>query len=678
MRRAGQRWRRRKALRVAAQQEVRQRQPGRLGRSAQHSALASDGWVDIEREREGVAVRASVAAPQEYVWRVLTDYERLPQVAPNVLTCEVVRYQPSGKLTLRQVGASQSSLWRAQLEVELELTHRRRSNSAWEIAFRSVGGDLQHLLGRWLVTPSSRSVFRSELLYEAEVELGAGPPVPGELRRTVLKAGVAKNVAALAHSAELEFDPSNRHSELRLAANDQRIDSYVPPAPKAKPRSYLGLDTVTLPPTSATTELSEQNQNEAPFSTAFKHQQQQQQQHQHQHEQHEHEQRAAEGTTHSRSADHPGSSQNAHQEHRTHPALEETSEGLEVHLRRLDYNEGLHWRILATAKVQAHPCFAHRALTEYSRLPEVVPQVLESRAERISERRWRVNQVVARRCKMLTLRASASLDVVEKNIEGPGLEREVQFRMAKGDFEALQGKWMIQPGPDPNTCVIKYAAEALSERGGLQGSGLMEPMLECVAFEDVPTALSALAREAEREADACSEEDSARLKRLSQKERIASANDLSALEWHLRAAGFNGKMPSRVQLVDAKRDDLAEAVKRAGGPAEVASMLGWDVRGVYRPMEWWLKLDNVNSEIQKFNAEHGLGPDEMPAPSFMRRVGRRDLARAMEYHSGAKQLAAKLGLRYSSRTKAGKQQQESSKRSKGRQDGQGPSQVAFQ
>lgn len=121
--------------------------------AATHAAAtqaAEDFSVEAERHGERVDVRAqaAVAAPVDVVWRVITDYERLPRFVPGVAK-SVVRSRGGNRLVLEQSGEARFFIFSFPIEVTLEVAERPRE---W-VSSRAVAGNVKSMSGRYEIHP---------------------------------------------------------------------------------------------------------------------------------------------------------------------------------------------------------------------------------------------------------------------------------------------------------------------------------------------------------------------------------------------------------------------------------------------------------------------------------------------------------------------------------------------
>jgi ribosome-associated toxin RatA of RatAB toxin-antitoxin module len=111
---------------------------------------AEDYSVETERrgERVDVRARAAIAAPADLVWRVITDYERLPRFIPGVAR-SVVRERRGNRLVLEQTGEARFFIFTYPIEVTLEVVEWPLD---W-ISSRAVGGNVRRMNARYEIHP---------------------------------------------------------------------------------------------------------------------------------------------------------------------------------------------------------------------------------------------------------------------------------------------------------------------------------------------------------------------------------------------------------------------------------------------------------------------------------------------------------------------------------------------
>jgi ribosome-associated toxin RatA of RatAB toxin-antitoxin module len=157
--------------------------------------------LDVEGDMKRIVAEVVVQAPLDTLWDVLTDYEALPSYVPNMETCQILERQ-KGRVRLRQIGCSQSLLWRIAAEAELEVDEIKKSPLRREVRFRSLGGDFERLEGSWILESdvSSSAHMTTFLRYEVNATPIAG--LPSQIVSYVVKAGLPSNIRAIVRVAE--------------------------------------------------------------------------------------------------------------------------------------------------------------------------------------------------------------------------------------------------------------------------------------------------------------------------------------------------------------------------------------------------------------------------------------------------------------------------------------------
>lgn len=150
--------------------------------------------VAVERRGETffVRARAAVDADAAIAWGVLTDYNRLAEFVPDLLTSRLVS-APGERPRLVQEGEAGFLLWRFRLRVELEI----EETPGARVAFRAVGGNLRRMQGAWRI---ERADNGSVLVYDAELEPGFWvPPLIGP---ALMRSDVAGQIAGVVREVE--------------------------------------------------------------------------------------------------------------------------------------------------------------------------------------------------------------------------------------------------------------------------------------------------------------------------------------------------------------------------------------------------------------------------------------------------------------------------------------------
>eukprot|EP00892_Ulva_mutabilis_P002982 jgi/Ulvmu1/12685/UM094_0042.1 len=663
---------------------------------ANAATFDEDPLASFAEQRSKISAEIPVAAPPDVLWGVLTDYDAHTYLMPNLEQCERLPSRRPDTALLYQKVFSQTPFWRMEASAVLEV--QESSALGWrKVKFRMVSGDFDELSGQWVVVPDSTDPQNSSILrYEIVLLPVSKALLPTSLRHFLLKKVFPGNILALATYAErlsqnrggslMDFlsaeqpnlvaaDPDENQAPLDIAnlppnpqapAPDRLIDPLDDPlapgwVPNRRPM-YLGVSSVPLPgqrqlevPAAAaaaaaaaapagaaelpTERLRREAQEEAqlrgadaaavppypPFPQA-----------------------AGEAAA-------AAAADAAYQRVDSHPFSD-----TEVHIRKLDTDSKLHWRLLASVDVAADAAAIWAVLTNYAALGRVVPviSVSEEVPRTVSNRRRsggrggvaapppglrRVRQVAAKRLPYVQLRTEVELDVLEKPGRAAEDAWELQFKQHRSDFDVLQGKWVIEPSPggEPNRHSLKYAVELVVHARPFRFLGIMEPIIERGIVEDIPSSLAAIRRVAE---------GAARPRVAPERGRAAVARADRVFEQfeELRAElsavyGERQQLPNRKELLASGRLDIINAISAFGGYTAVAEKMQWSVAKVTRrPRGYWGSLRNIQTELDLFNDEFDLPIGTVPKKSFLQKMSRWDIIKALERAGGSTEVAKML------------------------------------
>ena len=150
---------------------------------------------DMERLPMGMrrlAVQLRLAVDPQWMWAVLTDYDRLDRFIPNLASSRQI-WRRANRVAVEQVGTQQFCGLRFSARVTLELEEDRPSG---RLSFRMLDGDFRCFQGTWLVGSDSTS---SWLLYDLTVQGKPGMPIG--LIEQRLQEDLANNVRGVQREA---------------------------------------------------------------------------------------------------------------------------------------------------------------------------------------------------------------------------------------------------------------------------------------------------------------------------------------------------------------------------------------------------------------------------------------------------------------------------------------------
>ncbi|MEH2089189.1 SRPBCC family protein [Nostoc sp.] len=102
-----------------------------------------------ERQRQ-ISARVQIPHPVEQIWKVLTNYEALPDFLPNLAKSCLIEH-PDGGIRLEQVGSQRLLNFNFSARVVLDLEECFPKT----INFRMVEGDFKGFSGSWCLEPYS-------------------------------------------------------------------------------------------------------------------------------------------------------------------------------------------------------------------------------------------------------------------------------------------------------------------------------------------------------------------------------------------------------------------------------------------------------------------------------------------------------------------------------------------
>ncbi|BAZ51135.1 cyclase/dehydrase [Nostoc sp. NIES-4103] len=100
-----------------------------------------------ERQRQ-ITARVQIPQPVEQIWKVLTDYESLPDFIPNLAKSRLLDH-PNGGIRLEQIGSQRLLNFNFCARVVLDLVEYFPK----QIDFQMVEGDFKGFSGSWCLEP---------------------------------------------------------------------------------------------------------------------------------------------------------------------------------------------------------------------------------------------------------------------------------------------------------------------------------------------------------------------------------------------------------------------------------------------------------------------------------------------------------------------------------------------
>ncbi|XP_057971362.1 uncharacterized protein LOC131160063 [Malania oleifera] len=581
------------------------------------------------RERR-IKAEILVNADVESVWNALTDYEKLADFIPNLVCSGRIPCPHPGGIWLEQRGLQRALYWHIEARVVLDLQEFPNSFNDRELHFSMVDGDFKKFEGKWCIRSGKRSTT-TNLSYEVNVIPRFN--FPTIFLERIIRSDLPVNLQALSSRAEIIFE-----------------QNYKMPSTKC----FLSTTSAAVHVSSGVNLDGNVCEKDKLSLGKFK----------------------KDNASSSIGPLHPSATELS-----THWGifgkfckLDRHCMVDEVHLRRFDgllENGGVHRCVVATITVKAPVREVWNVMTAYERLPEIVPNLAISKIISRENNKVRIVQEGCKGLLYMVLHARVVLDLCER------LEQEISFEQVEGDFDAFQGKWLLEQLGNHHT-LLKYSVESRMHKD----SFLSEAIMEEVIYEDLPSNLSAIRdyieeKEAETSSETCDD------KKISEEQIASSDNgrdancnnlaeqlfvqnnsspsrqrprvpglqrDMKVLKSEILAFisehGQEGFMPMRKQLRKHGRGDIENAIKQMGGFTRIASLMNLSLAYKYRkPKGYWDNLENLKEEISQFQKNWGMDPSFMPSRKSFERAGRYDIARALEKWGGLLEVSRLLSLK---------------------------------
>ncbi|KAL8034622.1 hypothetical protein ABFX02_12G040200 [Erythranthe guttata] len=162
------------------------------------------------RERR-IKGEISVDSDVDSVWRALTDYERLADFIPNLVSSGRIPCPHPGRIWLEQRGLQRALYWHIEARVVLDLQEFLISEDDRELRFSMVDGDFKKFEGKWSVKSRNDGLGITSLGYEVNVIPRFN--FPAIFLERIIRSDLPVNLHALACRSESNFEsPLYSHS----------------------------------------------------------------------------------------------------------------------------------------------------------------------------------------------------------------------------------------------------------------------------------------------------------------------------------------------------------------------------------------------------------------------------------------------------------------------------------
>ncbi|OKH52251.1 cyclase [Calothrix sp. HK-06] len=119
----------------------------------------------IAERRRQITAKVEISRPPEIVWKVLTNYEALPEFIPSLHSSKRLEHPQPGGIRVEQIGREQLLKLNFNARVVLDLFE----SFPKEISFQMVEGDFKEYSGSWLLQPCDNDQSTTNLCYTLTV-----------------------------------------------------------------------------------------------------------------------------------------------------------------------------------------------------------------------------------------------------------------------------------------------------------------------------------------------------------------------------------------------------------------------------------------------------------------------------------------------------------------------------
>ncbi|CAN1835978.1 hypothetical protein LINPERHAP1_LOCUS34608 [Linum perenne] len=580
----------------------------RRRRSSRQRRVPCEVEVVSWRERK-IRAHIHVNSDVQFLWTVLTDYERLADFIPNLTSSGRIPCPHPGRIWLEQRGLQRALYWHIEARVVLDLQELPISDDCHELHFSMVDGDFKKFEGKWSVNSGARP-GTTVLSYEVSVIPRFN--FPAIFLERIIRSDLPVNLQALACRAEKQVMTLSNHK----TKPDKLSSSISEPRDLGDTYTTPNLSPVPAPP-------SDINCNWGIFGKAC--------------------------------------------------SLDRRCLVDEVHLRRFDgllENGGVHRGVVASITVKAPLREVWNVLTSYESLPEIVPNLAISKILSRENNKVRILQEGCKGLLYMVLHARVVLDLCEQyereisfeQVEGDFdsfhgkwvleqlgshhtlLKYFVESKMHKDTFlsEAIMEEVIYEDLPS-NLCAIRDYVEKKQAVNSFESDDLGKHSEHKLSSDDIN--LNHTSAEEEQVTDFdddISSRQKPRVPGLQRDVEILKSELLKFVSEH----GQEGFMPMRKQLRLHGRVDIEKAITRMGGFRRVALLMNLSLAYKNRkPKGYWDSLDTLQEEINRFQKSWGMDPSFMPSRKSFERAGRYDIARAFEKWGGVHEVSRLLALK---------------------------------
>lgn len=161
--------------------------------SAQQQSALRSGRVVLEGENGQYTGRVLVTASVDTAWNVLTDYNNFKNFIPTVISSAILKADGTKK-TYEQVNVTRILVFSYQSRLVVATSESYPT----QIAFRAIEGDVNSLVGAWMLEP----VSPNQVLVTHQVAVEPNASVPRRVFFNIYKSTLENSIGALKQEME--------------------------------------------------------------------------------------------------------------------------------------------------------------------------------------------------------------------------------------------------------------------------------------------------------------------------------------------------------------------------------------------------------------------------------------------------------------------------------------------
>jgi ribosome-associated toxin RatA of RatAB toxin-antitoxin module len=164
------------------------------------NAAGANEVIAVQAHREGEAVRvtteAVVRAPFDVIWGAITDYDRLAEFVPGIVSSRVIERRSNGSLIVAQSGKARLWLFTYLIDVVVQVTEQRPDT----LRIKVLRGNLKQLEGAYQLEKIDGKNDEYRLQWSGVIEPAL--PVPQAISLPLMRGNIAEQFEGMVREIE--------------------------------------------------------------------------------------------------------------------------------------------------------------------------------------------------------------------------------------------------------------------------------------------------------------------------------------------------------------------------------------------------------------------------------------------------------------------------------------------